>query len=67
MSAVASALRTAIKDRHIRTLAEAADIHRVNLHQFRAGTRELSSGDLDRLAEAMGLEIVVQLKPKKRK
>jgi DNA-binding phage protein len=51
--------------RTLTQIASAAKVNRINLYQFKAGTRSLGFDSLYRIAEAVGLEITVQ--PKRRR
>lgn len=57
---LADDIRNALRktDQTIAALSESTGIHRVNLSQFKAGTRNLPLLSLELLAESLGIKII---------
>lgn len=58
---IANTVRKALsRAESVTAVAQRTGINRVNLYQFKAGSRDLPLGTLVKLAGALGLEIVVR-------
>jgi transcriptional regulator with XRE-family HTH domain len=69
MSLVVEQIRKALANapQSMAEIAKATGLHRVNVSQFRAGTRELPLRSLEILADYLGLAIVAVPKGKQNK